>query len=139
MRRTKSPPPNSLPTKRRLNLVAYVLFLTTDMMFSSRVLGAAGALGIECKLIGRPQQLAGVSAGDCRLVLIDLTLQPLDLPATVASIRAVAPSAKIVAFGPHVDEQLLAGAKAAGCDLVLPRSQFHKQYVELLRASASPA
>lgn len=116
-----------------------VLFLTNDMMFSSRVLGAASALGIECKLIGQPQQLAGLSAGDCRLALVDLGLQPLDLPATVAAIRAAAPAAKIVAFGPHVDEQLLARATSSGCDLVLPRSQFHKQYVELLRAAANPS
>lgn len=106
------------------------------MMFSSRVLGAAGALGIECKLIGQPRQIDGVSVADCRLALIDLGLQPLDLPAAVAAIRAAAPAAKIVAFGPHVDEQLLAGAKSAGCDVVLPRSQFHNQYVELLRAAA---
>lgn len=107
-------------------------------MFSSRVLGAAKTLGLECRLLAQPQQLAPGTAGDCRLALIDLTLQPLDLPAVVAAVRAAAPTAQIVAFGPHVDEALLASAKDAGCDLVWPRSQFHKQYVALLTAAANP-
>jgi hypothetical protein len=51
----------------------------------------------------------------------------------VAAARKVSPEAKIIAFGPHVDEQLLASAAAAGADLVLSRGQFHKQYAELLR------
>ena len=106
------------------------------MLFSSRLLGAAGTLGVECKIASLPNQLAGSITADCGLVCIDLGLSGLDLPAVVAAIRAAARAAKIVAFGPHVDDALLASAKAAGCDLVLPRSQFHKQYVELLRQAA---
>src|SRR5262245_35625020 len=106
------------------------------MLFSSRVLGAARTLGVECKIASLPNQLnAGVGSA-CRLVLIDLGMPGLDLTSTVTAIRAVAQSAHIVAFGPHVDEALLNSAKAAGCDVVLPRSQFHKQYTELLRRVA---
>jgi hypothetical protein len=36
----------------------------------------------------------------------------------------VAPGARIVAFGPHVDDELLAQAERDGADLVLPRSRF---------------
>lgn len=114
-----------------------VLFLTTDLMFSSRVLGAAKTLGLDCRLFANPQQLVA-SVGDCPLALIDLGLTPLDLPAAVAAIRHTAPEAKIVAFGPHVDQQLLAAAKDAGCDVVLPRSQFNQHYVALLQAAAKP-
>ncbi len=113
-----------------------VVFLSSDMTFSSRVLGAAATLGVGCKIAALPAQLSGAVAADCRLVLVDLGLAGLDLPAAVATIRGAAQQAKIVAFGPHVDEALLASAKAAGCDIVLPRSQFQKQYVELLREAA---
>jgi DNA-binding NarL/FixJ family response regulator len=112
-----------------------VLFLTTDLMFSSRVLGAAKTLGLECRLLASAQQLDALAVDHYPLALIDLGLTPLDLHAAVASIRSRAPSAKIVAFGPHVDQQLLAEASDAGCNLVLARSQFHKQYVELLQAA----
>jgi DNA-binding NarL/FixJ family response regulator len=115
--------------------VPAVVFLSSDMVFSSRVLGAAATLGVDCKVAAAPAQLASAVADDCRLVLVDLGLDGLDLLATAATIRGICPQAIIVAFGPHVDESLLNSAKAAGCDVVLPRSQFHKQYVDLLRAA----
>ncbi|MDX1946120.1 MAG: hypothetical protein SFU86_12045 [Pirellulaceae bacterium] len=114
--------------------MADVLFLTTDLMFSSQVLGAAGALGQKLQLVASPADVAGKTTPDCRLALVDLTIAGPDLGGVVAAIRGVAPAARIVAFGPHVDEARLAAAQAAGCDLVLSRGQFHKQYAELLRA-----
>lgn len=116
--------------------MAAVVFLSSDMTFSSRVLGAAATLGVGCKIAATPSQLSDAVAADCRLVLVDLGLAGLDLPSAVATIRGVSATAKIVAFGPHVDEALLASAQAAGCDVVLPRSQFQKQYVELVRSAA---
>ncbi len=44
----------------------------------------------------------------------------------VAAVRAVAPDAHIVAFGPHVDDALLARAGEDGADVVLPRSRFFR-------------
>ena len=119
--------------------MARVVLLSSDMLFSSRLLGAAGTLGTDFKIASLANQLAASVTPDSRLVCIDLGMEALDLPAAVAVIRGTAPAAKIVAFGPHVDEALLASAQSAGCDVVLPRSQFHKQYVELLRNAATPA
>lgn len=115
--------------------MAAIVLLSSDMLFSSRVLGAAASLGTTCKVAASPAQLSTALADDCRLVLVDLGMQGLDLTAVVMAIRAASTRAQIIAFGPHVDEALLAGAKSAGCDVVLPRSQFHKQYVDLLRAA----
>jgi DNA-binding NarL/FixJ family response regulator len=113
-----------------------VVFLTADLLFSSRVLGAARTLGVDCKIASSPTQLMAALDADCRLVLIDLGMDGLDLNAAVASVRGASSAARIVAFGPHVNEALLASAKSAGCDVVLPRSQFNNQYAELLRAAA---
>lgn len=44
----------------------------------------------------------------------------------VAAVRAAAPSARIVGFGPHVDDELLARASDEGADVVLPRSLFFR-------------
>jgi hypothetical protein len=111
------------------------LFLSSDLMFGSRLLGAAQALGVPLMVAARPEALGGKLTGDCKLVLVDLSLDGLELPAAVAAIRAAAPAARIVAFGAHVNELALAAAEAAGCDLVLARGQFHKQYAELLRGA----
>jgi hypothetical protein len=45
---------------------------------------------------------------------------------TVPAVRTAAPGAHIVAFGPHVDDELLARAGAQGADVVLPRSRFFR-------------
>jgi DNA-binding NarL/FixJ family response regulator len=106
-------------------------------MFSSRVVGAAKTLGVSLSLVASPAALADKVTADCRLALVDLTLDGVNLPAAVAAIRAGAPAARIIAYGPHVDEAALADAADAGCDSVLSRGQFHKQYAELLKAATS--
>ncbi len=80
--------------------------------------------------------MADKLAADCRLALIDLSLDRLNLRAAVAAIKAGAPAAQVIAYGPHVDEAALADAKEAGCDQVLTRGQFNKQYAELLASAA---
>ncbi|MDQ1479412.1 MAG: hypothetical protein QOI44_273 [Actinomycetota bacterium] len=42
----------------------------------------------------------------------------------VGAVRDAAPAARIVCFGPHVDEEGANAARAAGADVVLPRSRF---------------
>ena len=101
-------------------------------MFSSRVVSAAKAQGVEISLVADQAALSDKITADCRLALIDLSLDRLNLPAAVVAIRAGAPAAQVIAYGPHVDEAALADAKEAGCNQVLTRGQFHKQYAELL-------
>src|SRR4051812_16756194 len=115
--------------------MAAVLFLSSDLMFTSRVAGAAMAQGVELSVVANQAALPDKVAADCKLALIDLTLDGLNLPAAVRGIRAGAPAARIVAYGPHVDEALLADAKEAGCDEVLTRGQFNKLYGELLASA----
>lgn len=117
--------------------MAAVVFLSADLMFGSRLLGAAKTLGVQVQMIAAPADLAQKLAADCRLVLVDLAMDRLDLPTVIAAVRSTAPGAKVIAYGAHVDEAALGKAEQAGCDLVLSRGQFHKQYVELLRSAAT--
>jgi hypothetical protein len=56
-----------------------VVFLTTDLMFSSQILGAAAKLGLKLHLAPNPAAAENTLTSDCRLVLVDLTLPGLDL------------------------------------------------------------
>jgi len=87
-----------------------VIFLSSDLMFSSRLLGAAQALSTQVQVAARPAALAEKLTDDCRLVLVDLSLDELDLPAAIATVRAVAPQARVVAFDAHVNEAALSAA-----------------------------
>jgi DNA-binding NarL/FixJ family response regulator len=117
--------------------MAAVLFLSSDLMFSSRVGGAAKALGVTVQLVADPAALPDKLTADCRLVLVDLTLDRLNLPAVVRAVKAAAPAARVIAYGAHVDEAALADAAEAGCDQVLTRGQFHQQHADLLRSVAA--
>lgn len=111
-----------------------VVFLTVDLMFSSRVLGAATSLGLALKIVPSAPALPPGAGADTQLVFVDLTLPGLQLAATVNALREQCPAAKIIAFGPHVDAPLLAEAAQVGCDVVLSRSQFQQRYPELLKS-----
>ena len=56
----------------------------------------------------------------------------------VAALRAVAPAARLVCFGPHVDEESAAAATEAGADAVLPRSRFFRDPRAAISPSAAP-
>jgi len=111
-----------------------VLYLTGDLLFSSRVSGAAANLGVPLQICGSVDKLLELAANNpAGLVLIDLTLAGVDLRTAVPAIRTKLLEAKIVAYGPHVHEEALAAATAAGCDEVLSRGQFDREFGRLLR------
>ena len=61
-----------------------------------------------------------ISSAD--VVVVDLARYAGEVPA----IRRAAPAARILAFGPHVDEATMARARSDGADLVVPRSRFFR-------------
>ena len=109
-------------------------YLTGDLFFSSRVTGVAQRMGLDLRVIGSIDKL--LVSVSCELVLIDLTVRALDIAAAVRSIRDKWPQARIIAYGPHVQEALLGAAQAAGCDEVLSRGQFDRDLERLLRPAA---
>lgn len=106
-----------------------VVLITKDLMFSSRVSGAANRLDLSMLVVGSFDDLHT----PVEYALVDLTTPGLDINELVTNLRQLAPPPKsIIAYGPHVQEERLAAATAAGCDLVLTRGQFDRQLPELL-------
>ncbi|MBW3555922.1 MAG: hypothetical protein KY454_03180 [Actinobacteria bacterium] len=95
---------------------------TPDLMDRSKI--AAAAPG--CRFVHRPEALVGLAGTD--VVVVDLAKKGvMDVLADVA-----AGDARVIAYGSHVDRALLAAAHDAGCDEVLPRSQFFSRLPQLL-------
>lgn len=113
------------------------IFLSADLMFSSRVLGAAKAIGLPLKIVPVAGDVARSLSAETRLLLVDLTMPGLDVPQVVHAAREQSPAARIIAFGPHVDEEALNAAKAAGCE-VLTRGKFQQGFAELLQEAQQP-
>jgi CheY-like chemotaxis protein len=113
-----------------------ILFLTTDLVFPSRVAGVAQRLGARMETAATPDALMAKLAGEPSppwVVLLDLNSPGIDPAAIVPRLMELpAPPQSIIAFGPHVHEEKLAAAQAAGCNLVLTRGQFDAQMQSLL-------
>lgn len=110
--------------------------LVADLMFASRVRGAAAAVGVEAKTVSRADALVEETRKlRPRLVLLDLEARGVDVPALVARLREDPDTAgvPIIAFGSHVNREALQGARRAGVDRVLARSAFVRELPELLR------
>ena len=66
------------------------------------------------------------------LLLVDLETQ--GAVEAIERCRTMLPTPRIVAFGPHVREDLLAEARDAGADDVLARSAFVTRLPQLLQS-----
>lgn len=87
--------------------------LASDLMDRSRITAAIADVSFA-------RDVAGCAGAD--VVIVDLAR----FAESVASLRSALPTARIVTFGPHVDETAAADALAAGADLVWPRSRFFR-------------
>jgi hypothetical protein len=88
-----------------------VCALVVDLMDRSRISASVP----DVKFVRDAAACAGAD-----VVIIDLARSGNH----VGAVRAALPAARIVCFGPHVDESSASAARAAGADVVLPRSRF---------------
>ncbi len=111
------------------------LVVARDLWFTSKVTGTASELGYRMRTASDAATAPRlIEQSRPRLVLIDLTAAGLADPDAMADYHRLAgPSAWLVAVGPHVEAERLAAARAAGCQLALPRSKFAADLPGLLR------
>jgi DNA-binding NarL/FixJ family response regulator len=98
-----------------------VCALVTDLMDRSKISAAVG----EVIFVRSADACA-----DADVVIVDLAR----FGDQVSALRAALPSARLICFGPHVDEASAEAASAAGADTVLPRSKFFRDVVAALSA-----
>ena len=106
-----------------------VIALVTDLIFSSRISGAARAEGVVVQMLRKPEQLLQVE-GD--LLLADLNLEGAALAAAEWTKKE---GRHVVGFVSHMDGEAIAAAKNAGIHEILPRSRFIQVLPGLLRAA----
>ena len=102
------------------------LLLCSDLIFTIKVKGTAQALGYNLEIIGDVfRAKSAIETLHPRVIFIDLAAGKLSAPESLREyVRLAGPDVWFVAFGSHVEKETLAEAKAAGCQVVLPRSKF---------------
>jgi len=95
----------------------HVVALVSDLMDRSRISAAVPGTTFVADVDTGARAITAAA-----IVVIDLARHGDAL----AAVRMGSPDAFIVAFGPHVDDEELLAARAAGADRVLPRSRFFR-------------
>jgi len=110
--------------------MARVVAFVPDLLFGSNVLGALRASGHEVRLVSG---LDDVDLYDAQVLVIDLTD---DAPGRIAAAQAALSGApdglRTLAFFSHVEADVREAARAAGFDLVVPRSRMARAAGELV-------
>lgn len=114
---------------------ADVIAVCDDLIVATRIADGAARVGRVAQCAPSLEALRSIANRCTRLILLDLSLASrIDLE-TLGAIRTqCAERVRIVAFGPHIDTDLLETARSAGCDQVLPRSAFFRVLADLLAA-----
>ena len=109
-----------------------VAALIDDLFFQMKVAETAKHLGLEFKVASNPEALAALLDTPTKLVIVDLNSrnQPV---ATIERLRATHKELRVVAFLSHVQTELAAQARAAGCQEVMPRSLFTQNLAAILQ------
>jgi CheY-like chemotaxis protein len=102
------------------------LMLCDDLIFFSRVSGAARAAGLSVRMVRTAANLlTAARAAPPAGVIVDVHNPGLDLPTFLAELKQTCPvMPRVIAYGSHVEAAVLRAARQAGCDRVMPRSQF---------------
>lgn len=115
-----------------------ILAFVEDLLFVAKVRQTAQLIGVDVQSAdpaSRPEQIAAQAP---RALILDLNHRSVPALDFVRSLKAH-PGTKaipIVGFLSHIQSDLIAAAREAGCDLVLARSAFSQQLPQLLRKLA---
>ena len=118
-----------------------ILALVDDLLFLSKIQETAKRLGVAVES-ARPVDLPKLAIEDVpNALIIDLNHRSgkaLEVLRTLKSNLKTKDLA-VVGFVSHVQDDLIAAARDAGCDLVLARSAFVKQLPSVLQRFSGTA
>ncbi|PYR62052.1 MAG: hypothetical protein DMF85_00655 [Acidobacteria bacterium] len=115
-----------------------VLVAVDDLLFSSKIRATAKQLGVDVQFARTPEEiLSQVKALKPALAIFDLNSAKTDPIATISALKRDpgATGVRAIGFASHVHTDLIAAARAAGADDVLPRSAFAGRLAEILQAA----
>ena len=112
-----------------------VLAAVDDFLFRSKIRAVARHVGVDVLFAQTPADiLAQAKALKPKLVILDLNSARAEPVATIAALKEDAETASIrtIGFASHIHVDLIAAARTAGADQVLPRSQFAGNLADIL-------
>lgn len=108
-----------------------VVAAVEDLLFKSKISATADSLGeIEVEFPRNPKKLLqSLSEETPDLVVLDLSSQRFE---PLSLLSEMDPEVPTVGFLPHVEKELAAEARRAGCKKVMARGAFTKELPQVL-------
>jgi DNA-binding NtrC family response regulator len=114
------------------NRVAQIVAFVDDLFFQAKILETAKHVGVEVRTCSTTEALlAEIAKHSPALVVVDLNARNHPVNA-IAQVRAVSKTLPLICFLSHVQVDLAAEARAAGCTEVMPRSKFTQHLATIL-------
>ena len=116
-------------------MAATIVTLVDDLFFLAKIRETAKAIGVTVVTGDARRGSSAIAEVQPQAIFLDLNsrgLPAVDLIQALKADPATRPI-RIVGFVSHVQEDLMAAARAAGCDSVMARSAFTHQLSNLLR------
>ena len=115
--------------------MARVAVLCPDLLFGSKLEGGLRAAGHE---VTRHEAEAGARVAGAEVLVVDLGAEHVEGVALVESMAAEGELRGVATLGfyPHVETETRRRAKAAGFDLVVPRSRMAREMGALVERLA---
>ena len=115
-----------------------VWIFVDDLIFLSKIEDTARMVGVAVKVAGPDQLIKGCEGEPATAVLIDLNHRSGRALEVIRALKGESQKGAVQVLGylSHVQTDLAAAARQAGCDLVLPRSAFVQQLPGLLQKLA---
>jgi DNA-binding NarL/FixJ family response regulator len=114
-----------------------VIAVVDDLFFAVRIRETARQVGVDVDVVGAAKFPATLEthAAERAIEAVILDLNSVAVIETVRSLKqeACTRSVPLVGFVSHVATDMIAAARAAGCDQVIARSAFTKHLPEILR------
>ena len=112
-----------------------ILAAVEDLIFLSKIQQTAKLLGVSVEAVDPKGLQERAARGTVQAMILDLNHRS---GAAVETLRAIKSNAQtrhitVLGFISHVQTELAAAARAAGCDQVLARSTFSAQLPDILK------
>jgi len=121
---------------REINQSKKIIAVLDDLFFSSKIREAAKPLGLDLEFIknthGLIQKLESAMPS---LIIFDLNYKASNPLQTIQKLKS-SPELKdipVLGFLSHVQTELKEEATKAGYDLILPRSKFSRDLIDILK------
>jgi CheY-like chemotaxis protein len=123
-------------TQEQVNVPAKIVALVDDLFFLAKIQETAKDVGVTLVKVDSGNGPAAITEAQPQAIIMDLSARSLPVVEWIRTLKSdpATQSIRIIGFVSHVQGQLIADAKAAGCDSVMARSAFTQQLPQLLRS-----